>query len=78
MDGKRTARALRILADEIEQSEGPEPVRWEYKELRKREAITAEELNELGKEGWQLVTVSMLGDFNIGAWAAFLMRPVQA
>ena len=38
-----------------------EPVVWEYRRLERehgdREALTVDELNELGKEGWELAGV---------------------
>ena len=55
--------------------------RWEYLEItRKTEGYLVAELNELGKVGWELVSVSFhkmtksgLGDAL--AWTAFLKRP---
>ncbi len=58
--------------------------RWEYMEVtRKTEHYLTGELNDLGKEGWELVTVlfhkdakSSLGSALV--WTAFLKRPHAA
>jgi hypothetical protein len=51
--------------------------KWEYLELtRKTETYLCDELNDLGKQGWELVTTSH-GKDRKGewAWTAFLKRP---
>ena len=56
--------------------------RWEYKELtRKTEEFLVNDLNEHGKVGWELVSVSYnkapksgLGEAFV--WTAFLKRPL--
>jgi hypothetical protein len=54
--------------------------KWEYVELtRKTEAYLIEEINEIGQQGWELVSVfngkDRKGDT---VWIAFLKRPYVA
>ncbi len=55
--------------------------KWEYIEItRKTEGFLINDLNDLGKEGWELVTVMFhkLAGGGMGsadAWMAFLKRP---
>ena len=57
------------------------PTKWEYMELdRKTQSYLVNELNLLGKEGWELVSVTFLKGVGSGmgsneAWIAFLKRP---
>ncbi len=58
----------------------PERTKWEYKELtRKTSTFFANDLNEAGKEGWELVSVthheesSATGPYM--AWTGLLKRP---
>ena len=51
---------------------------WEYMEIsRKTETYLVGDLNELGKEGWELVDVLFRRDIKMGEswyWTAFLKR----
>lgn len=55
--------------------------KWEYLELsRKTEGYLIKELNGLGQDGWELVSVSFQKDTTSGmgassSWIAFLKRP---
>ena len=57
------------------------PTKWEYMELdRKTQSYLVNELNLLGQEGWELVSVTFLKGVGSGmgsneAWIAFLKRP---
>jgi len=57
----------------------PAVPQWEYMELsRKTEAYLLNDLNDLGKAGWELVTVLYHRDVKMGeswSWTAFLKRP---
>ena len=53
--------------------------KWEFMEMSRRtETYLMEELNEVGQQGWELVSVTHAkdrkGDFN---WFAFLKRPCR-
>jgi hypothetical protein len=52
---------------------------WEYIELtRKTESYLLNDLNDLGRAGWELVTVLYHRDIKMGeswSWTAFLKRP---
>jgi len=52
---------------------------WEYLELtRKTESYLLSDLNDLGKAGWELVTILYHRDIKMGeswSWTAFLKRP---
>ena len=56
-------------------------LQWEYMELgRKTEGYLVNELNDLGQQGWELVSVSFQKDIKSGmgggsSWIAFLKRP---
>jgi hypothetical protein len=54
------------------------PRTWEYMEIsRKTETYLVGDLNELGKEGWELVDVLFRRDIKMGEswyWTAFLKR----
>ena len=54
------------------------PRTWEYIEIsRKTETYLVGDLNELGKEGWELVDVLFRRDIKMGEswyWTAFLKR----
>jgi hypothetical protein len=54
------------------------PRTWEYMELsRKTETYLVGDLNDLGKEGWELVTVLFRRDIKMGEsyyWTAFVKR----
>ena len=52
--------------------------RWEYMSIsRKTDTDLAQELNSLGQDGWDLVTVSYArGKKEEMFWTAFLKRPV--
>jgi len=57
------------------------PLQWEYMEItRKTESYLVNELNELGQEGWEMISVifhksskSGLGSSEV--WTGFLKRP---
>jgi hypothetical protein len=51
--------------------------RWEYMSIaRKTDTYLAQELNTLGQDGWDLVTVSFApGQTGEMFWTAFLKRP---
>ncbi len=55
--------------------------KWEYMEItRKTEGYLINDLNDLGKEGWELVTVlyhklASSGMGSADAWVAILKRP---
>ena len=53
------------------------PQRWEYTELtRSTEAFLLHDLNELGQDGWELVTVNQFKDRKGELmWTAFAKRP---
>ena len=54
--------------------------RWEYMSIsRKTEAYLAGELNNLGQDGWELVTINYArGKKEEMFWTAFLKRPAAA
>ena len=54
--------------------------RWEYLEIvRRTETYLCKDLNELGQEGWELVSVDHGKDAKAQiAWTAFLKRPATA
>lgn len=51
--------------------------KWEYNCLtRKTEATLINELNQMGQEGWEVITVLYYKDIkSIMAWTAFVKRP---
>lgn len=57
----------------------PAVVKWEYMELtRKTEAFLLNDMNQLGDEGWELVTVLYRREAKMGesyCWTAIMKRP---
>ncbi len=53
---------------------------WEYRSCSKQsEAYLVQELNEAGKEGWDLAAASFAKDLKGNwAWTAILKRPLEA
>ena len=53
---------------------------WEYRSCTKQsDAYLLQELNEAGKEGWELVSASFSKDLKGNwAWTAILKRPLEA
>jgi hypothetical protein len=53
---------------------------WEYRSCTKQsETYLLQELNEAGKEGWELATASFSKDLKGNwAWTAILKRPLEA
>jgi hypothetical protein len=48
-------------------------VTWEYISVWDRE-VTSQKLNELGSQGWELVSVTSYGDPNFHSTAAYFKR----
>jgi hypothetical protein len=71
-----------LTASETAPAPGSAPVSaprtWEYMEIsRKTETYLVGDLNDLGKEGWELVTVLFRRDIKMGEsyyWTAFVKR----
>jgi hypothetical protein len=59
--------------------DGPAITKWEYMELtRKTEAFLLNDMNQLGEEGWELVTVLQRREAKMGesySWTAIMKRP---
>jgi len=58
-----------------EEKAAPARAKWEYKSVTIQHDV--KRLNELGQDGWELVSGAPTGDFNTGVSICFLKRPLQ-
>ena len=49
---------------------------WEYKKVTSYTQLTVDELNKLGEEGWELVSIIVHPDSNDFKYVHFLKRSV--
>jgi hypothetical protein len=69
---------LMLLKVELVPSPKPEPVRYEYKVAAPNDLFLEKELNEQGRQGWQVVFARRAMDvLNIASYEMILMREAR-